>query len=204
VPRKGDIKPIDWEQVGELCKLHCTLEEIAAVIRVTPKAINYRCKKDLGRRFEDLYWEHASHAQASLRRRQWQVAMGYAGQKTILDKRVRKYVVKESAAASGVAEVTETIETPKIVQFIEPPNPRLLEKLGEVVLGQGREIGTRGHSPVGHHPAIPQIEGPRKGGLGRVEIVVKHVAGEPVIEYDGEEKPAGAVEPDPVPGEGTQ
>lgn len=67
-------KEIDWEQFDELCKIHCTQEEIAAVLGVSVDTIERRCKED-GTTFADRYAQKRMGGKASLRRRQYQTAM---------------------------------------------------------------------------------------------------------------------------------
>lgn len=61
-------KPIDSKQVMELAKISCTMNEMAAVLG---------CSVDtLERRFADIIKEGREHGRMSLKRKQYEVAMG--------------------------------------------------------------------------------------------------------------------------------
>ena len=68
-------KAIDWETVYSLCKLHCTHEEIASVIRISLSTLTHRCKKELKKTLMQVWQEHAHTTNVSLRRKQLEVAL---------------------------------------------------------------------------------------------------------------------------------
>lgn len=68
------LKQIDPAQVEKLAALHCTLEEIGTIVG---------CSVDtLSRRFADAIEKGRAHGKASLKRRQYELAM--AGNATML------------------------------------------------------------------------------------------------------------------------
>ena len=68
-------KPIDWEQIAEMCRIHCTPEEIAGVCRVSRSTLDARCQESHGMSFQQFYADNASDGKMSLRRAQWSSAL---------------------------------------------------------------------------------------------------------------------------------
>lgn len=66
---------IDWGTAEELCRIHCTKTEVAAVLRIDPRTLDRRCKKDLGENFADFMRRFREEGKASLRRVQWEMAL---------------------------------------------------------------------------------------------------------------------------------
>lgn len=64
-------KVIDWDMVDNLCAIHCTGEEIAAVLMVDYDTLNTACKREKRKLFSDYSAEKRQGGKASLRRRQW-------------------------------------------------------------------------------------------------------------------------------------
>lgn len=67
---------IDWVEFEKLCAMHCTQEEIADWFRCTMDTIQNRCKIQYGKDFFEVYQEKKGTGKISLRRKQWQVALG--------------------------------------------------------------------------------------------------------------------------------
>lgn len=63
------------EQFESLCAIQCTLLEICAVLKCDQDTINNFCKRTYGRKFSDIYDEFAAYGCASIRRKQFQLAM---------------------------------------------------------------------------------------------------------------------------------
>ena len=89
-------KPIDWRQVEALCQIHCTQEEICAVLGVSDETLNRRCKAEHGMNYVEFYRQKRIGGRASLRRRGWKhaetnvaawifLAKNYLGMKDIPD-----------------------------------------------------------------------------------------------------------------------
>ena len=51
-----------------LCKIQCTLEEIASVFQCSEDTIENWCKRTFGETFSDTYKKHSAEGKASLRR----------------------------------------------------------------------------------------------------------------------------------------
>lgn len=64
-------KVIDWDLVDNLCAIHCTGEEIAAVLMLNYDTLERACKRDKRSSFADYSTEKRRGGKASLRRRQW-------------------------------------------------------------------------------------------------------------------------------------
>jgi hypothetical protein len=66
---------IDWDQVDEMCRIHCTGEEQAAVLGIDYDTLNAACKREKGLGFSDYYAQKSSGGKMSLRRKQYTAAM---------------------------------------------------------------------------------------------------------------------------------
>jgi predicted nucleic-acid-binding Zn-ribbon protein len=75
MPAGRPKKPIDWNLVKSLCKIHCTGEEIADVLDVHYDTLNNRCNEDYDCNFSDYYKKASSGGKMSLRRKQYETAM---------------------------------------------------------------------------------------------------------------------------------
>ena len=69
------LTEIDWDQVDQLCSIHCTGEEQAAVLGVDYDTLNAACKREHKMGFSDYFKQKASHGKMSLRRKQYTAAM---------------------------------------------------------------------------------------------------------------------------------
>ena len=83
MPRKKTAKPkdngrpkieIDWEQFNSLCRLQCTLTEIADYFKCSEATIERRVQEEKGRGFAEYFQLKRSGGKISLRRKQYQVA----------------------------------------------------------------------------------------------------------------------------------
>lgn len=66
---------IDWEQVDQMCAIHCTGEEQAAILKVDYDTLNRACKREHKKSFADYFKQKSSTGKMSLRRRQFTTAM---------------------------------------------------------------------------------------------------------------------------------
>lgn len=57
-----------------MCAIHCTGEEIAAILGVEYKTLERACKREKRKKFGEYLREKAMHGNESLRRRQWKQA----------------------------------------------------------------------------------------------------------------------------------
>jgi hypothetical protein len=69
------LKEIDWQQVNQMCAIHCTGEEQAAVLGIDYDTLNSACKREHKMSFSDYFKQKASHGKMSLRRKQYTTAM---------------------------------------------------------------------------------------------------------------------------------
>ena len=67
-------KQFDYEQLEELCRIQCTGEECAAVLKITYETLNARLKADGFGGFLEYYKNKSGYVKASLRRLQWKSA----------------------------------------------------------------------------------------------------------------------------------
>ena len=63
-----------WQTIDNLCKIHCTGEEIADVIEVDYDTLNARVNEIHNMNFSDYIKRYAGQGRASLRRMQWKSA----------------------------------------------------------------------------------------------------------------------------------
>tara|TARA_R110002020_G_scaffold166393_1_gene354368 strand:+ start:1301 stop:1645 length:345 start_codon:yes stop_codon:yes gene_type:complete len=101
---KKKTKPfakIDWEQADKMCGIHCTGEEIASILNVDYDTLNAACKREKGMGFSDYSDQKRSSGRASLRRRQYGIAMD--GNSTMLI-----WLGKNWLGQTDKSEVTQT------------------------------------------------------------------------------------------------
>lgn len=75
-PNKGGRprKEIDQGYFEELCKIQCTLEEIAGVLRVSEDTVERWCERTYELGFADTYKKFSANGKTSLRRQQFELA----------------------------------------------------------------------------------------------------------------------------------
>lgn len=73
-PRGRPRKEIDKRQFEEMCRIHCTLDEIAAICGCSIDTIENWCKREYGKLFSDVYKMYSSVGNKSLRRWQYEMA----------------------------------------------------------------------------------------------------------------------------------
>lgn len=66
---------IDWDTFEKLCALHCTLAEIAGILKVSDDTIERAVKRKYKRGFAEVYRQKASSGKMSIRRKQYEIAM---------------------------------------------------------------------------------------------------------------------------------
>lgn len=65
---------IDWEEFDKLCKIQCTLEEIAGWFNCSEDTIENRVKEMHGITFSEYFKQKRASGKISLRRKQFQTA----------------------------------------------------------------------------------------------------------------------------------
>lgn len=75
-PNKGGRprKELNQQTFEELCKIQCTLEEIADVLRVSEDTVERWCKRTYELGFADAYKKFSATGKTSLRRYQFDAA----------------------------------------------------------------------------------------------------------------------------------
>lgn len=68
-------KKISYDEFEKLCKLQCTLVEIAGWFKVSEDTIERRIKEHYGMTFADIYKKHSASGKISLRRKQYEIAV---------------------------------------------------------------------------------------------------------------------------------
>lgn len=68
------LKQIDQSTFEELCKIQCTLVEIAGVLRVSEDTVERWCKRTYKESFAEAYKKHSAEGRTSLRRAQFRMA----------------------------------------------------------------------------------------------------------------------------------
>jgi hypothetical protein len=105
------LKPFDFPTFERLCRLQCTLEEVAGFMEVSADTVERRCKSHYGTTFADAYKKYSAPGRISLRRHQFRQAktsaamaiwLGkqYLGQSDKIETKaeVRSYVSPEAQA----------------------------------------------------------------------------------------------------------
>jgi hypothetical protein len=66
----------DWAEFEKLCMIQCTRDELIAWFCVSPMTMDRRVQERYGRNFGDVWAEKRRGGHISLRRSQWQKALG--------------------------------------------------------------------------------------------------------------------------------
>ena len=100
---------IDWTRVADLCRIGCTLEEIADVLEVSHDTIERACWRDHKKAWGDLYRQwYNSKLRESLRRKMFEKAMKG-------DTIMQIYLSKQYLGMSDSPIIQQTVE--KEVQY---------------------------------------------------------------------------------------
>ena len=95
-------KEVSWDQIAEMCEIHCTPEEIANVVGVSRSSLDRKCQQEIGKTFGQFWRENADGGKASLRRTQYKAAM--KGNTTML-----KWIGANWLGQSEKQETTTTV-----------------------------------------------------------------------------------------------
>lgn len=69
-------KEFDWEEFEKLCQMQCTLGEIAGWFGVSDDIVEKRCKEKYDLPFTEVFKQKRAGGRISLRRKQYQAALG--------------------------------------------------------------------------------------------------------------------------------
>jgi len=94
---------IDWEQFDKLCEMHCTLTEIASIMRCSEDTIERAVRRKTRKKmtFAEYFRLKSGTGKAALRRKQWQVAMGEMPVVEIIDGK-RNVITKGIKSDTGM------------------------------------------------------------------------------------------------------
>lgn len=112
MPPLGSKKTVDWAQVDSLLGIHCTQEEICAVLDISEDTLTTRCKEDHRCTFSEYSKTKRRVGRTSLRRRQYQVAM--SGDRAMLIW-LGKNWLKQSDKIEQKVEISE--EDPEVIEM---------------------------------------------------------------------------------------
>lgn len=73
---------VDWEIAEELARIHCTKDEMAAVLKITTELLDTDCQRKFKIPFAQWYQKFSSQGKMSLRRKMFEVA--HSGNVTML------------------------------------------------------------------------------------------------------------------------
>ena len=65
----------DWTAIDKMCAIHCTGEEIAAILAIDYDTLSAACKRDHKKKLSDYISEKQCTGKMSLRRKQYTTAM---------------------------------------------------------------------------------------------------------------------------------
>jgi len=71
-------KEVDWKLFEHLCRIHCTEAEICAILDISEKTLAARCQETFCKPFSQVFTEKRAGGKMSIRRRQYEMAMGRA------------------------------------------------------------------------------------------------------------------------------
>lgn len=69
------LKEINWDQVNQMCAIHCTGEEQAAILGMSYDTLNRACHREHDMSFAEYFKQKAASGKMSLRRKQYTTAM---------------------------------------------------------------------------------------------------------------------------------
>ena len=67
---------IDYSLLEQMCKIHCTRDECAAVLKVSHDTMERALKRDLKTNFASFFKKYSAEGKSSLRRAQYKAALG--------------------------------------------------------------------------------------------------------------------------------
>ena len=98
-------KQIDPRTFEELCRIQCTLAEIAGVLRVSEDTVERWCEREYGEGFAEVYKKHSAGGKSSLRRQQFALAM--KGNATMLIWLGKQYLDQTDRSERTESDVSE-------------------------------------------------------------------------------------------------
>ena len=74
MPRKGQKKEVNFEQLKAMVRIQCTAEECAAIMGMSADTLDTRLKDAGYAGFSEFYQKYSHEGKMSLRRAQWEAA----------------------------------------------------------------------------------------------------------------------------------
>lgn len=118
-------KELEWDSFDGLCKLQCTLREIANWFDMSEDTVERRVQESFGITFAEYYDKKSADGKISIRRKQFQVAM--SGCKTMLIFLGKQWL----GQAEKIENKNEHSGGLSLEQFLKTTNNELEEKLKE-------------------------------------------------------------------------
>ena len=109
-PRGRPRKEIDKRQFEEMCRIHCTLDEIAAICGCDISTIERWCKREYATNFAEVYKMYSSVGNKSLRRWQYEMAQKSVPMAIFLGKNWLGQTDKTERADGDVEDLTPLAE----------------------------------------------------------------------------------------------
>ena len=128
-------RPIDWDKVGKLASIFCTINEICAIEGISDETLSKRCVKEHGIKLGEWIDQHRGKGRASIRRAQFQLAVENKNPTMLI------WLGKQLLGQSDKMEVTEVKENPLVLNYEDPRNEDRSTLLLEV--GQPTDDGQR-------------------------------------------------------------
>lgn len=115
---------INWDEFAKLCSIQCTLQEIASWFECSEDTIERAVKREKELSFAEFYEQKAATGKISLRRKQWQLALG--GDKTMLIWLGKQHLEQTERKA---VELSGELNNPFAEKSIEELEELLKEKI---------------------------------------------------------------------------
>jgi hypothetical protein len=68
--------PVDWLMIDKLCAIHCTLAEISYITDMPLASLEYVIRRDFSMSFREYFLKKSARGKMSLRRAQYEQAVG--------------------------------------------------------------------------------------------------------------------------------
>jgi hypothetical protein len=123
VDKRGrPVTEVDFDKLEKLCELHCTEEECAYILGMTPTVLGIKIKEKFNLNFHEYFKEKSANGKMSIRRTQFSLAMGI--------KKKKKHKDDQD-------------------EYLIPPNVTMLIFLGKNILKQTDKLDHQHTSPDG-------------------------------------------------------
>lgn len=135
-PQGRPPKEIDWKQFEAMCAIHCTHEEICAILDVAINTLDRQIKKKYGKSFGQIYKEKTATGKRSLRHNMWQKAL----QKN--DNTMMLFLAKNHLGMSDKVEERIIQDKPVDVQIVWSSTPKPVENVYDEPVQEEEDLDT--------------------------------------------------------------